>query len=84
MRKDYQFLIGQRFAMGDDIFEVQDLTRQDAQIYVRAQRSMEGGIVLREAGVADDDRLFGLAEVIQTLLVDEEIELFSPNYLMAR
>jgi hypothetical protein len=81
MRKDYQFLIGQRFSVGGEIYVVQDLTDRDEQTYVRAAASTDD-IVLSEPGVSD--RLFSLKEVIQSLLVDEEIELFSPNYLAAR
>ena len=82
MKKDYQFLIGQRFSVGGEIFVVQDLTHRDEHTYVQAQPSGEGEIVLSEPGSAA--RLFKLNEVIQSLLVDEEIELFNPNYLAAR
>jgi hypothetical protein len=81
MKKDYQFLIGQRFSVGGEIYVVQDLTDRDEQTYVRAAASTDD-IVLSEPGTSD--RLFSLNEVIQSLLVDEEIELFSPNYLAAR
>ncbi len=84
MRKDYQFLIGQRFSVGEDIYVVRDLTSRDEHTYVHAQASDCEGIVLPEPGAVDDDRLFNLHEVIQTLVVEEEIELFHPNYLTAR
>ena len=82
MRKDYQFLIGQRFSVGGEIFVVQDLTNRDEQTYVQAEISRESDIVLSEPGCGG--KLFKLNEVIQSLLVDEEIELFNPNYLAAR
>jgi hypothetical protein len=82
MRKDYQFLIGQQFSVGGEIFVVQDLTNRDEHTYVQAQPAQEGDIVLSEPG--SGETLFKLNEVIQSLLVDEEIELFNPNYLAAR
>ncbi len=82
MKKDYQFLIGHRFSVGGEIYVVQDLTDQDEHIYVQAQASAGDDIILSEPGKGG--RLFKLNEVIQSLLVDEEIELFNPNYLAAR
>ena len=82
MKKDYQFLIGQRFSVGGEIYVIQDLTEQDEHTYVLAQASNEEDIILSEPG--EGARLFKLNEVIQSLLVDEEIELFNPNYLAAR
>ena len=85
MRKDYQFLIGQRFSVGGEIYVVQDLTKQDEHTYVKAGAAGDE-IVVSEATQAQLERsqLFKLNEVIQSLLVDEEIELFNPNYLAAR
>ena len=92
-RKDYQFLIGQRFSVGGEIFVVQDLSNRDEHTYVHAdvhadlhtdvhtEPPAEDDIVVSEPGSA---KLFKLNEVIQSLLVDEEIELFNPNYLAAR
>ena len=83
MGKDYHFLIGQRFSVGGEIYVVQDLTNQDEHLYVQAGASLEDDIVVREAQQSQG-QLFKLNEVIQSLLVDEEIELFNPNYLAAR
>lgn len=86
MRKDYQFLIGQRFSSGGEVFVVQDLTRREEHTYVQAESSVANDIVLSEPQQAEAQtgRLFEVNDVIQSLLVDEEIELFNPNYLAAR
>jgi hypothetical protein len=87
MRKDYQFLIGQRFFVAGEIYVVQELTSLDEHIYVRAHvqadATDQADIVLSEPGATGAGRLFQLKEVIQSLLVEEEIELFHPNYLTA-
>lgn len=86
MRKDYQILIGQRFSVGGEIHVVQGMIEHDGHIYVQAVTSPEDDIVVSEppAASAQESRLFELNEVIQSLLVDEEIVLFNPNYLAAR
>lgn len=86
MRKDYQFLIGQRFSVGGEIYVVSDLTRFEEHTYVEANTSEPAlaEIVVGEAGVEASTETFKLSDVIQWLLVDEEIELFNPNYLAAR
>lgn len=83
MGTDYQFLIGQRFSIGGEIYVVEELTSRNEQIYVRAQAPDDADIVLCEPTTSGDGLLFKLTEVIQTLLVDEEIELSHPNYLTA-
>ena len=85
MKKDYQFLIGQRFTAEGDIYVVRELTSQEEQVFILADvfRTEDEEIVVSEAGQGDLQRAFKLNEVIQSLLVDEEIELFSPNYLAA-
>lgn len=70
---DYQFLIGLRFSVGEDIYIVHDLTSGDGPTQVEAHISDE----------VEACRTFTLSDVIEWLLVDEEIELFSPNYLAA-
>ena len=88
MRKDYRFLIGQRFAFGDAIYVVEDLTAADDRTYVKANPSPTGvpadGALTSQPTREADIETFSLADVIQWLLVDEEIELFNPNYLAAR
>jgi hypothetical protein len=83
MNKDYRFLIGQRFAFGGAIYVVQDLTAAEDRTYVTANPSAEDqpddGLLQQPAS-----ETFSLSDVIQWLLVDEEIELFYPNYLAAR
>lgn len=85
MKKDYQFLIGQRFSVGREIYVVRDLIRHDEHTFVRGELATveEGEIVVTEAGSELPGLTFSLDDVIQSLLVDEEIELFSPNYLAA-
>jgi len=87
MSKDYRFLIGQRFAFGGAIYVVQDLTAAEDRTYVTANPSAED---LPDARPGDEGLVgepgfetFSLSDVIQWLLVDEEIELFNPNYLAA-
>ena len=71
--------------MGGEVFVVQDLTKRDEHTYVQAGVSTDE-IVVSEATQeqTQSSQLFKLNDVIQSLLVDEEIELFSPNYLAAR
>jgi hypothetical protein len=75
VKKDYEFLIGHRFSVEGEIYVVRDLTEDEGGTFV-------------QAGSSDKDqpypRMFSLSDVIQWLLVDEEIELFNPNYLAAR
>lgn len=86
MGKDYHFLIGQRFSVNGEIYVVQGLINTDERTYVQAETSADDDIVISESQElkAQEGHLFELNEVIQTLLVDEEIELFNPNYLAAR
>ena len=73
MRRDYRFLIGHAFSVAGETYVVRDLTTRDDHTVVEAGRS-DG-----EASSSE----FSLAEVIERLIVDEEIELFNPNYLTA-
>lgn len=85
MKKDYQFLIGQRFSAEGEIYVVREVVSQEDQFFALASVSSsdDEDIVVSEAGQEEAGRTFRLSEVIQSLLVDEEIELFSPNYLAA-
>ena len=84
MNKDYRFLIGQRFSVGGEIYVVEDLKATKERTYVQANTPADQSA--RNAASGDDDgfRIFALSEVLQWLLVDEEIELFNPNFLTAR
>jgi hypothetical protein len=73
MRKDYQFLIGHQFSVGGQIYTVRGLTFDEERTYVEAHISEQ----------FENSETFSLSDVIQCLLVDEEIELFNPNYLAA-
>lgn len=84
MRKDYRFLIGQRFAFAGAIYVVQDLTAAEDRTYVRANPSFPEQAGADAPTGEDAVETFSLSDVIQWLLVDEEIELFYPNYLAAR
>ena len=79
MTRDYQFLIGQRFSVAGEIYVVRDLTSAEDQTYVEVLASESG--MEEESSVS---RTFTLSDVVQWLLVDEEIELFNPNFLAAR
>ena len=74
MNRDYRFLIGRPFAADGELYVVQDLKTEEDRPAV-------------EARAGDDERTirtFSLSDVINWLLIDEEIELFNPNYLSAR
>lgn len=89
MNRDYRFLIGQRFSVAGAVYVVRDLTWVDDRTYVDAITSEEA-IAADQLREVTDEReeppaqTFNLSDVIQWLLVDEEIELFNPNYLAAR
>ena len=83
MRKDYHFLIGQRFSVGGEIYVVQDLTAAEDRTYVRANPSLSERAAVDTLG-DESGETFSLSDVIQWLLVEEEIVLFNPNYLGAR
>lgn len=78
MSKDYRFLIGHRFALGGEIYVVQDLGAGNDHTLVKANPSAEDGTATASC------ETFSVADVIQALVVDEEIELFNPNFLAAR
>ncbi len=85
MKKDYRFLIGQRFSVGGEIYVVEDLKASENRTYVQANASQRPVPADGAASGADDGfRIFPLSDVLQRLLVDEEIELFNPNFLAAR
>lgn len=88
MRKDYQFLIGQRFSVDGVTYVVRDLTAAEDRTYVEArsseQEAGERDSRRRDSLPLEDSHTFTLRDVIESLVVDEEIELFNPNYLAAR
>ena len=77
MKKDYHFLIGQRFSAEGEIYVVQELTAGEEEVVL-----VEASIAAPTA--AENSRTFSLRDVIEWLLVDEEIVLFSPDYLATR
>lgn len=74
MNRDYHFLIGLQFAADGAVYVVRNLAAADGQTTVEALSDDE----------AANPRVFSLRDVINWLLVEEEIELFNPNYLSAR
>ena len=84
MNKDYRFLIGQRFSVGGEIYVVEDLKATAERTYVQANTPADQPARGTASGDDDGFRIFALSEVLQWLLVDEEIELFNPNFLAAR
>ena len=72
---DYTYLLGQHFCVAGEIHVVQDLSTDEAGTFVVATCSVDE---------ADATRTFAISEVIACLLIEEEIELFSPNYLTIR
>ncbi|MCB1686050.1 MAG: hypothetical protein R3E82_14080 [Pseudomonadales bacterium] len=74
MGRDYRFLIGRQFLADGGLYFVQGLSTGDSPPVI-------------EAGLSPDDppsHRFSIGDVIRGLLVEEEIELFNPNYLSAR
>ena len=77
MKMDYQLLIGKDFHVGDDVYTVRDVAWTGESALVEADvKSARDGSLTRQN--------FPVGEVLQWLLVDEEIELFNPNFLAAR
>ncbi|MDH3644847.1 MAG: hypothetical protein OES38_22270 [Gammaproteobacteria bacterium] len=80
MKMDYQFLIGRDFSVGDDVYTVRDIAWSDDSALVQAHpKNDQMPLALPNVG----NRQFPLTEVLQWLLVEEEIELFNPNFLGA-
>ena len=73
MKTDYQFLIGQDFSVGDDVYTIQDVGWTDDTALVEAN-------VKEQVGKASLSS-FPVSQVLQWLPVEEEIELFNPNFL---
>ena len=73
MKTDYQFLIGQDFSVGDDVYTIQDVAWTDDTALVEAN--------VKEQVGKDSPSSFPVSQVLQWLLVEEEIELFNPNFL---
>ena len=71
---DYQSLIGRDFYVGDDVYTVHEIAWLEDYPLVMA--TSKGA---RED--APGDRRFPVSHVLQWLLIEEEIELFNPNFL---
>ncbi len=71
---DYQFLVGHRFTVEGQVFEVCDILLSGHCVFVDAQFTNAGETTVRR---------FPAATAIESLLVDEEIELYSPNFVFA-
>jgi hypothetical protein len=76
MKMDYQFLMGRDFCVGTDVYTVRDIAWQEEFPVVQAD-------VNDHARERRARHSFPLAQVLQWLLVEEEIELFNPNFLGA-
>lgn len=74
MGRDYRFLIGRQFLAEGGLYCVHGIAAEDGPPVV------EAGLSPEEA----PSHRFSIGEVIRGLLVEEEIELFNPNYLSAR
>ena len=80
MKMDYQFLIGRDFSVGEDVYTVRDIAWSDDFALVQAHPKSDQN-VLALPGIGNCQ--FPLTQVLQWLLVEEEIELFNPNFLGA-
>lgn len=67
----YQCLVGRSFSVDEEIYVVGMLMSGDEQTLVKAHLEQD-----RKETV-----LFRVADVLDRLLVDEEIELFHPGYI---
>ena len=74
MSRDYRFLIGRQFAADGELYVVHGLQIGEGPLAVEASTA-EG---------ENSPRIFSISDVINSLLIEEEIELFNPNYLSAR
>ena len=79
MNKDQQAgdshcLVGKHFTVGGEIYVVAELTVRETGTVVEAHNRQDNSATRR----------FFLPDVLERLMVEEEIELFSPNYLTAR
>lgn len=80
MKTDYQFLIGRDFFVGEDVYTVHNVAWNEELAFVQAgaKDSTPTSSVLPDAAARGR---FPVNQVLQWLLVEEEIELFNPNYL---
>jgi hypothetical protein len=74
MKKNYRMLIGCQFAVGDDVYTVCDIVRVD-------NRTLAEAVASRPAPGGRESVRLPVEKVVAGLLVDEEIELYSPNFL---
>ena len=74
MKKNYRMLIGCQFAIGDDVYTVCDIVRVDNRTLAEAMAS-------RSAPDRRETLQLPVEKVVAGLLVDEEIELYPPNFL---
>ena len=70
-KKDFEFLIGSRFSVDGKLYTVQGLQQTENELFVEAEHGKNLAV-------------FPVDQMMNTLLVEEEIELFKPNYLTAR
>ena len=71
---DYQFLMGHRFDVDDQQYQVCGILMSGHCVFVDAEFISEGKTTVRR---------FPAATAIESLLVEEEIELFTPNFVFA-
>jgi hypothetical protein len=76
MKMDYQFLIGRDFCVGTDVYTVRDVAWHEE--FPVVQTDVNDHTHKRRVRHS-----FPVAQVMQWLLVEEEIELFNPNFLGA-
>jgi hypothetical protein len=74
MKTDYQFLIGRDFCVGDNVYTIRSVAwmEEDALVEANVKSAEED---------AQAQYRFPVGQVLQWLLVEEEIELFNPNFL---
>ena len=74
MTQNYRMLIGRQFAVGEDIYTVCETVRVENRLLIEAVDS--------KPSANQRQRIrFPVDKVVQNLLVEEEIELYQPNFL---
>jgi len=74
MNLEYRFLLGHRFNVDSRSYLVRTILVRDQCVFVNAESTVNGKTTTRR---------FPAATAIESLLVEEEIELFSPNFVTA-
>ena len=71
---DYQSLVGRDFCVGEDVYTVHEIAwLADYPLVMATPKGAQEDL--------PGSRRFPVSQVLQWLLIEEEIELFNPNFL---